>query len=152
MSWGLPFHQEKNEVWQAIWEMPDHWYTTSADAIMPMTDIFWPLSFSLCGCWFVTVSAAFCFHALYNFVTAASPALKRWGAHLFERQFDFFCCSFSRTSLFIYLCCVCLCQWKILIIYRSLCSQFSSLSFSVSFVLSLSFCISSRYFPEWAVD
>lgn len=40
---------------------------------------------------------AFCFRALYNFVTAGDPALKCWGAHLFERQLDFLCCSFSFT-------------------------------------------------------
>lgn len=38
---------------------------------------------------------AFCFRALYNFVTAGDPPLKCWGAHLFERQLDFSCCSFS---------------------------------------------------------
>lgn len=29
-----------NEVWKAIWESPSRWYTTPADAIMPMTDHF----------------------------------------------------------------------------------------------------------------
>lgn len=61
---------------------------------------------------------AFCFHALYNFVTAGDPALKCWGAHLFERQLDFLCCSFS-FALYLLFCSVHLCQCNILIISLS---------------------------------
>ncbi len=47
---------------------------------------------------------AFCFPALSNFVTAGDPALKCWGAHLFERQLDFLCCLFSPTLYVLLLC------------------------------------------------
>lgn len=100
--------------------------------------IFWPLSLGLYGWRFATVTDAFCFRALYSSVTAAEPALKCWGAHLFERQLDFFCCSFSFT---LYL----------LLLYVSLSGTFSlfiSLSATTSVLcpsLYLLFCVSVYY-------
>lgn len=59
---------------------------------------------------------AFCFRALYHFVTAREPAIKCWGAHVFDRQRDFFCFAALSPSLSVYFCCICLCQCNILII------------------------------------
>lgn len=95
--------------------------------------IFWPLSLSLYGWRFATVTACFCLCALYNFVTAGDPALKCWGARLFERQLDFLCCSFSFTLYLLMLCTVSLCQCNILIIYLSF--SLLPLLFSVLFFI-----------------
>lgn len=57
---------------------------------------------------------AFCFRALYHFVTAREPDLKCWGAHLLKDSMTF--CAALSPSLSIYFCCICLCQCNILII------------------------------------
>lgn len=80
---------------------------------------------------------AFCFRALYHFVTAREPALKCWGAHLFERQHDFLCGSFS-FPLFTFVVYVSVSVTFSLFLFRFLCSHiFFSLLLFISRSLSL---------------
>lgn len=91
---------------------------------------------------------AFCFRALYHFVTAREPALKCWGAHLFERQHDFFfffCCSFSFILCLLFAVYVSVSVTFSLFLFWFLYSHVLSLCSLSSLVLSLS---PRRYPPK----
>lgn len=141
-----------NEVWKAIWESPGHWYTTSADAIMPMADHF--LTFILQP---VLMAVCHCDRLLFVFMYFTVVwQLKTWllKAEVLIRLKDSltFVLLFFFRSLFTYVVYVPVSVTFSLFLYCHFC-LFPSLSSSVSFVPFLSFClritcISIRYFPK----
>lgn len=115
----ITFHQGKNEVWKAIWEMPGRRYTASADAIMPMTDHFLtfipqPARMAVCHCdslLFVSCSLPLC--------DSRRTSTKMLRCSSVGKMARLFGCSFAFTLIFFFL------------LYMSLSRNIVSFSFSI---------------------
>lgn len=112
--------------------------------------IFWPLSLSLYGWRSATVTACFLFSCTLQFCDSWRPTSKMLRCSSVWKTAWLFLLLFLVRSPSAFVVYVSVSVTFSLFLYRSLCSQFFSLSSSLSFILSFSFiiCISIRYSPK----